>query len=262
MKKILITGASGYIGRNLVKHFCNKADVTAIYNNKKPQFDNVKVKKIDLCQDTDTETYDAVYHCAGISSPDNNKCLNNILMAYNVSKIKTDAVYYFSTTRKIGEYAKTKRIAETILKTCSNTFNIRLDPVIGYDMTHGFMYDMLQQIQASQVSRTFTKIVIRGTPPGVYRSPIHIQNILDMIDECHEDIEVIGNTVLSSIDTMSILLNKLECLLPVAFDNIEYPDTERIIYHDHNNYIKCDTIDAIKAVAYENLHLINIKNYT
>lgn len=52
MKKILILGATGFIGRNMVEYFASKKlyDIHAVYNNRKPfDFDGVTWHNANLC---------------------------------------------------------------------------------------------------------------------------------------------------------------------------------------------------------------------
>lgn len=60
MKKILITGASGYIGPFLCKKLAsdNNCSVTAIYNSHKPAIEGVKLTRCDL---TNLELLDSVF---------------------------------------------------------------------------------------------------------------------------------------------------------------------------------------------------------
>ncbi len=56
MKKILILGATGFIGKNLVNHFAKKQKVVGVYNVKKPfKNKNIKWIKSDLTNEKDLE---------------------------------------------------------------------------------------------------------------------------------------------------------------------------------------------------------------
>lgn len=50
MKKILITGATGFIGRNLIEHYSETNEVVAIYNKREPDFHHINItwKQADL----------------------------------------------------------------------------------------------------------------------------------------------------------------------------------------------------------------------
>ena len=57
-KNVLICGATGFIGKNLVEHFLKKKNVNVIatyHIKKKINRYNVKWKKIDLCKKKDVE---------------------------------------------------------------------------------------------------------------------------------------------------------------------------------------------------------------
>ncbi|HEX3019733.1 MAG TPA: NAD(P)-dependent oxidoreductase [Chitinispirillaceae bacterium] len=81
MKKLLITGASGFLGWNLCSVASNRYSVIAVSNNNPIELDNISKRKCDI---TDyhqlknlfiSEKPDAVIHAAAASNP--NFCQNN-----------------------------------------------------------------------------------------------------------------------------------------------------------------------------------------
>ena len=74
MKKILITGATGFIGTNFVKILSKKNKVTGIYNKRLPRIKNKNIKylKCDLQNLTKTKKifskFDIIFHAAGAVS--------------------------------------------------------------------------------------------------------------------------------------------------------------------------------------------------
>ena len=77
MQKILICGATGFIGRNLLEYFSNKEEyiVHAVYNKTQPElgkYENVEFVNADLCDRNDvrrvTENIDIVIQAAATTS--------------------------------------------------------------------------------------------------------------------------------------------------------------------------------------------------
>ncbi len=72
MKKMLITGASGFIGKNLIDAFCEEYDITAIYRNHSiDQYQNVKYVRSDLSNNATgiskeiSDDYNVILHFSG-----------------------------------------------------------------------------------------------------------------------------------------------------------------------------------------------------
>jgi nucleoside-diphosphate-sugar epimerase len=67
---VLVTGATGFIGKELLKHLCFY-DVTAISREKKADHNNIKWKHLSLenllASDILTDKYDVVIHLAGLA---------------------------------------------------------------------------------------------------------------------------------------------------------------------------------------------------
>jgi dTDP-4-dehydrorhamnose reductase len=91
--KVLITGASGFLGGYLLKIFNRYHEVIGIYNNNRIHINNVKKIKANLIDGTKINQFlvyskpDVIIHCAGIASPD--VCENNQENAYMCNFIST-----------------------------------------------------------------------------------------------------------------------------------------------------------------------------
>ena len=77
MEKILICGATGFIGKNLVEYYSKKSEceIRAVYNKRLPDnkdYPNVEYVKADLCNRDDvlkvTENIDIVIQAAATTS--------------------------------------------------------------------------------------------------------------------------------------------------------------------------------------------------
>ncbi len=103
MKKLLITGASGFLGYNLCQYAQKNWQVYGSYYNHKIEIDNVNIVKVNVTNISELKTIfneikpDAVIHLAAASKP--NYCQNNpedsykinVTASVNIAKLCADA---------------------------------------------------------------------------------------------------------------------------------------------------------------------------
>ncbi len=148
MKKILITGSSGYIGSCLYKYLKRKKFEVIGIDKKKSKIKNIKFKQFDLLNSNELYKFfnnekniDIIVHLAGESTIDNihkknnyvtnninvTKNILNVAKKFNINKIifSSTAAVYQSTNKKISEnnfvkpnniYGKTKLDCEKLIK--------------------------------------------------------------------------------------------------------------------------------------------------
>lgn len=225
MKKILITGCSGYIGSHLCKLLENDYEIHGL-DIRPPQHPVKKFIEQDINRIfTNTEEYDAVIHLAALVNVGESEkmpipyYITNLNGTMNViNKIKTNNFIFASTGAAAlceSAYGISKRAAEDIVKSyCTNhgpkDYTIfRFYNVIGtsgYAPTNpdGLMYNLMKSDQ----TRSFT---IYGndydTPDGTcVRDYVHVDEIchaLKMaIEKPANKIECLGHGVGHSVKEM------------------------------------------------------------
>lgn len=148
MQKILVTGASGYIGAKIFQDLKNteKYEVTGTYHKNKLFKELVK---LDLTQEDKVKKFikkekpDYVVHVAAHASsgwcekhPKEAKALNLDATKYLVDAAKdidTKFIYIstFAAYEAKNEYGASKRESEDLVKTLDNYFILRLSAVFG-----------------------------------------------------------------------------------------------------------------------------------
>lgn len=133
--KVLITGANGFIGKNLVLHLSERKDVEVITYSKNESFDSLD-KKI--------QEADFIFHLAGINRPKDesefvtgNSELTQKICEFLDNKKNTPVIYTSSIQAELdNSYGKSKLVAEEHLQNLSSkngnkVFIYRLPNVFG-----------------------------------------------------------------------------------------------------------------------------------
>ena len=145
-KKILITGASGFVGQNLIKNLSKyNSNIVALYANKKLKFinSNIKLIKCDLTKKIPKKIskikFDIIIHLAGPkadrkSMKDESKILTGILIDKNIIElaIKNKVKTFF--------YASTAGVYDTRIKTFNEkkiSLNYNSDGLYGFSKLLG-----------------------------------------------------------------------------------------------------------------------------
>lgn len=208
-KKILITGGSGFIGKNLVdilgkknyKIFC------LVRKNKKSKKNLIYLKSNLLNKIKFNELCDIIIHCSA-KSPINNKFThhdykNNIIMTKNLidhsKKFKPKKIIFLSSlsingniiSLKVNEktrnlnpdlYGKSKLVCENLLKKVSNripVISIRLPGVIGKNSVRNWLSTLIKDIKKKKTISVYNM-------NGPFNNTIHVDDlgkfILKLID--------------------------------------------------------------------------------
>lgn len=172
--KVLITGSNGFVGKNLIAHLSERANI-----------DIVSFTRENDLQDLSTmlEQVDIVFHLAGVNRPDNvadfktgNADLTQLLCQYIEETGRQIPVVYTSSIQADldNPYGESKRIAEELLQSFSNKTGVpvyiyRLPNLFGkwcrpnYNSVvatfcHNIVHDMPIQINDSSVSLSLVYI--------------------------------------------------------------------------------------------------------
>jgi len=103
MKKVLVTGISGFIGNYLYKHKPDNIQLSGTYFKNKPELLEAKLLKLDLMQVDkfvahNTQNFDVVIHCASESSL--TECEKNQEKAYLLNSEATERLASWSFKQK------------------------------------------------------------------------------------------------------------------------------------------------------------------
>jgi dTDP-4-dehydrorhamnose reductase len=105
MKKILLTGASGFLGWNLCHKLANDFSITGIYYRQHFDFDKISWYKLNLLDSNKLKEClkekkpDAVIHCAALSNT--NFCEENPALSHHVNVYATIELAEFCRTNNI-----------------------------------------------------------------------------------------------------------------------------------------------------------------
>ena len=211
MKRILITGGSGFLGGHLVTQARDKFEVFSTYFKHKQKISNIKWEFLDLTQNETIELLikrtqpQIIIHTAALTSVDECENQNELAYLINVKAtaeltaisnkynirlifISSDMVYdgekgnntENDKINPINFYGKTKAIAEkNIMESCSNFVIARAALIYGTTTTNSrsFSESILQKIKNKQVVKLFF---------DQFRTPILVDNLTEALLELSE----------------------------------------------------------------------------
>jgi dTDP-4-dehydrorhamnose reductase len=211
-KKVLVTGASGFVGENFCRKYADTFEITGVYANNPVYIKNIKTIQADL---TDNEKIqkliknilpDFVIHLAAVSDPNicemnpeqsfklNVKVTVNLAELCNKYKAKlvfasTDLVFdgkkppynESSVTNPVNIYGKHKLMAEEqVLKKAPGSVICRLPLMYGlaYNSGRGLLEPLLKNLEERIAVKLFT---------DEYRTPASVESICEGLVICMEN---------------------------------------------------------------------------
>jgi len=225
-KKILITGASGLLGANLVRHYAPKSNCTGWYATNPIHFEDAKTEQIDLIEHSSVAHAlrriqpEIIIHCASASevdwnenNPTQSKAINEDVPKFLAKEsigLRSKFIFISSpfifngkegnyregdTPGPLNTYARGKLNAEiSILKSNPNSLIIRAC-FYGYSPSgnHSILEWILGQASKNQKIPGFT---------DSYFSPINVYDLAECLDSAISS-NVKGILHLGSINTVS-----------------------------------------------------------
>lgn len=144
LKRILITGATGFLGKNLVDYLAKRYELICIIRDRSYKRNDVKVIYGDItdenCIRRAMNNIYAIVHIAAILDPfDKNITKINVdstRLLVNTAKVNNVKKFIFISTENVlhdldDEYSTTKRAAEKIVKSFKNYLILRPTTIYG-----------------------------------------------------------------------------------------------------------------------------------
>lgn len=197
MKKLLVTGASGFLGWNVLQQARDLYQVTGLYHQHEVQVPGVDMLQVDLCDKAAIEKAissiqpEYIVHCAAASKPnfceenksaserinvDATQLLSELCKAYHIKLVftSTDLVFDGSkgnyteedATGPLMEYGRQKLRAEKAVLEVPNAAVCRMPLMYGDAPApaSSFLQGFLSELQQGKALNLFT---------DEYRSPVH-----------------------------------------------------------------------------------------
>lgn len=158
MKKLLVTGISGFLGWHIAEHLQSDYQLLGIYNKTKPDLKNIQLEQLDLTDQSAVSILlkghqpDAILHLAANSNP--NDCEQNLL-----SKIINVEV-----TEQLANHCATQNIPFLFTST-DLVFDGKNAPYATTDSPNPIMIYGKQKLEAEQnVLKVFPDAIIARMP--------------------------------------------------------------------------------------------------
>lgn len=199
--KILVTGASGFIGKNIVKSL-SAHDIFPVYKDH-------KIENGWCCDLTSMSATrhmlkkiqpDVIVHCAANPNPKHPECViemlnDNVLTTLNLLECAPEGskFVFLSSIGVFGDfypvawpsslYGATKLCSETLIMPYVGLKGIkrrviRTCAVVGPETTHGLLFDIKRKLKSDS-----TELELFGDEPGTKKPFIHIDELCSYIKD-------------------------------------------------------------------------------
>jgi len=189
IKRLLITGGTGFIGRNLIEKLAKKYELVCIIKDLSYKRDDIKIIHGDILDDSSVKAavmgVDAVVHLAAIlDSSDKNIEKVNVgathLLVDSAKKAGVKKFVFISTENVFYDdfddaYSKTKRLAEKIVKHAFKNYLI-LRPTVVYGR-----HDKRYVGSLVEVAKRYKVLPIPGDGKRLFQ-PVYVDDIIKCIE--------------------------------------------------------------------------------
>lgn len=263
---VIILGANGHIGRNLVEQFSKEHTVYAYARNFSYNIDNVFHKPIEEFGAVLNATI--LINCIGIGTPKKAETLSNSIydveLEWNAKCLsyinKNPNMYYFYLSSGAARYpfndgsiySKTKNEIEYINAGYARTFNLRVFSFLSkyIDLDSGyFITDIIKAIKEHKTFVTTESILVRD-----YLSPIDFYNFIVYIyqnkDTMIKTIELYSKEPIEKKEVLEYFKNKYGLSYRLEGRNAFTYKSVYVNYHYLSEFEPSKTsIEAIEETA-------------
>lgn len=269
MKKVLITGSRGFIGRNLLEFLSSLGDIDIVEFTKQNSLEELG---------TILPTIDFIYHLAGVNRPlrteefyEGNTGLTGQIIALIESKNLIIPMLYTSSVyaEADNDYGRSKRQAEELLieyskKNCVPVYIYRLPNVFGkwsrpnynsvvstfcYNISHGLDIEIhepakiVQLVYIDDVVKAFAELLSpKGTTEASFYSVSPVYRVT--VGELAEKIKTISD--IRKNLTVPDLSDRMTKLLHTTY--LSYLDNENFAYDlDEKSDLRGRFIEVLKS---------------
>ena len=253
LAKVLVTGASGLLGANLVRHYAPKTETTGWYSANPIKIDGAKFEKINITDHPAVSKAleriqpDAIVHCAAATNvewceqnPDQAKAINETATEFLATKAKElGAKFVFTSTDSVFDGKKSK-YTESDLPEPLNSYasgKVRTENLVaGVDanalIIRSYFYGYSPAGTRSLLEWVLVRAQSENEIPGFtdsYFSPISVRDFADALDAAITN-NTTGLLHLGSSDRISkfefakIVMEIYDCdmalLKPITVDDV------------------------------------------
>lgn len=263
MKKILITGNSGYIGSHLTKLLKDEYEVVGLDINS-PQLQPSVHHTIDIRRQFNLDDeFDAVIHLAALVNVGESEqipiqyYITNLNGTMNVlNKVKTKNFIFASTGAAVGcgsAYGISKRAAEDVVREYCTTHNpkdytiFRFYNVIGSDgfsptNPDGLMYNLLKARETGEIT-VFGNDYEQSRDGTCVRDYVHVNEICDALKQAIEkpsnQVESLGHGVGYTVKEIVNMFQKVnDCDFEVKYGPRRKGDLPSSVLEDVSPYMR------------------------